>query len=218
MRFEIQGNPDYGEVVVGLGPNEELLAESGAMSRMSSHMEAKSKRLGSFFGAIIRKMFGGESFFVGRFTHPDGGTVAVAPQLPGTVTHRQMNGDHVFLTAGAFLACTPGVNIKAVFGGWRAFFSGEGAFLIEVSGTGDLFYNAYGGVVEKDVDGSFTVDTGHLVAFEPSLQYSIGGMGNWKSTFLSGEGLVMKFQGNGKIWVQTRTLSGLAGWLTPRLL
>ena len=104
MRFEIQGNPDYGEVIVELGPDEELLAESSAMSRMSSHMEAKSKRLGSFFGAIIRKMFGGESFFVGRFTHPDGGTVAVAPGLPGTVTHRQMNGDHVFLTAGAFLA------------------------------------------------------------------------------------------------------------------
>ena len=41
MRFEIQGNPDYGEVVVELGPNEELLAESGAISRMSSPMEAK---------------------------------------------------------------------------------------------------------------------------------------------------------------------------------
>ena len=64
MRFEIQGNPDYGEVVVELGPGEELLAESGAMSRMSSHMEAKSKRLGSFLGAIVRKLFGGESFFV----------------------------------------------------------------------------------------------------------------------------------------------------------
>mgnify|MGYP003710175491 FL=1 len=42
-------------------------------------------------------------------------------------------------------------------------------------------------------------------------------MGNLKSTFLSGEGLVIKFQGNGKVWVQTRTLDGLASWLTPRL-
>jgi uncharacterized protein (TIGR00266 family) len=217
MRFEIEGNPDYGEVIVELGPGEELLAEPGAMSRMSSNMEAQSKRLGSFFGALIRKMFGGESFFVGRFTHPDGGSVTIAPRLPGTVTHRQMNGDSVFLTAGAFLACTPGLTVKAKFGGLRALFSGEGAFLVEVSGTGELFYNAYGGVVEQTVAGKFTVDTGHLVAFEPSLQYTIGGMGNLKSTFLSGEGLVIKFQGNGKVWVQTRTLDGLAGWLTPRL-
>ena len=190
MRFEIEGNPDYGEVIVELGPGEELLAEPGAMSRMSSNMEAQSKRLGSFFGALIRKMFGGESFFVGRFTHPDGGSVTIAPRLPGTVTHRQMNGDSVFLTAGAFLACTPGLTVKAKFGGLRALFSGEGAFLIEVSGTGELFYNAYGGVVEQTVAGKFTVDTGHLVAFEPSLQYTIGGMGNLKSTFLSGEGLL----------------------------
>ena len=72
-------------------------------------------------------------------------------------------------------------------------------------------------MVEQTVAGKFTVDTGHLVAFEPSLEYSIGGMGNLKSTFLSGEGLVIKFQGNGKVWVQTRTLDGLASWLTPRL-
>ena len=111
----------------------------------------------------------------------------------------------------------PGWPPAGEFGGLRALFSGEGAFLVKVSGTGELFYNAYGGVVEQTVAGKFTVDTGHLVAFEPSLQYTIGGMGNLKSTFLSGEGLVIKFQGNGKVWVQTRTLDGLAGWLTPRL-
>ena len=166
----------------------------------------------------FRKMFGGESFFVGRFTHPDGGSVTIAPRLPGTVTHRQMNGDSVFLTAGAFLACTPGLTVKAEFGGLRALFSGEGAFLVKVSGTGELFYNAYGGVVEQTVAGKFTVDTGHLVAFEPSLQYTIGGMGNLKSTFLSGEGLVIKFQGNGKVWVQTHTLDGLAGATAGRLV
>ncbi len=52
MRFEIEGNPDYGEVIIELGPGEELLAEPGAMSRMSSNMEAQSKRPGSVFGAL----------------------------------------------------------------------------------------------------------------------------------------------------------------------
>ena len=113
------------------------------------------------------------------------------------------------------MACTPGVQLSMIFGGLKAFFSGEGAFFIECSGTGDLFFNAYGAIVEKEINGSFTVDTSHVVAFEPTLDYTIGGMGSWKSTLLSGEGLVLKFSGSGKIWLQTRTLGGIAGWLTP---
>lgn len=62
------------------------------------------------------------------------------------------------------------------------------------------------------------MDSGHVVAFEPSLNYKISGMGNWKSTMLSGEGLVMTFSGSGKIYLQTRTIDSLASWLTPRLL
>ena len=120
--------------------------------------------------------------------------------------------------AGSFLACTPGVNVKAKFGGFKALFSGEGAFLLEASGNGDLFFNSFGGIVEKKIEGDFIVDSGHVVAFEPSLNYKISGMGNWKSTMLSGEGLVMTFNGSGKIYLQTRTIDSLASWLTPRLL
>ncbi len=120
--------------------------------------------------------------------------------------------------AGCFLACTPGVNIKAKFGGLKAFFSGEGAFLLEVSGSGDLFFNSFGGIVKKEINGEFIVDTGHVVAFDSSLNYSITGMGNFKSTMLSGEGLVMKFEGAGTLYLQTRNVSSVASWLTPRLL
>ena len=119
--------------------------------------------------------------------------------------------------AGGFLACTPGVNIKAKFGGLKALFSGEGAFLLEASGSGDLFFNSFGGVVEKQINGEFIVDTGHVVAFDPSLDYKITGMGSFKSTMLSGEGMVMRFSGNGKLYLQTRNVSSIASWLTPRL-
>ena len=120
--------------------------------------------------------------------------------------------------AGCFLACTPRVNIKAKFGGFKALFSGEGAFLLEASGNGELFFNSFGGIVEKQINGEFIVDTGHVVAFDPSLDYTISGMGNFKSTMLSGEGLVMRFRGSGKLYLQTRNVSSVASWLTPRLL
>jgi uncharacterized protein (TIGR00266 family) len=113
------------------------------------------------------------------------------------------------------MACTPGVELSTKFGGLRAVFSGEGLFLMQCSGRGELFFNAYGSIIEKKIDGSFIVDTSHVVAWEPSLSYSIQGMGGIKSTLLSGEGLVMKFSGTGTIYLQTRTMPGLASWLTP---
>ena len=110
---------------------------------------------------------------------------------------RTLNGDSFMLTGGSFMACTPGVELSTKFGGGRALFSGEGLFLMECSGRGELFFNAYGSIIERKIDGSFIVDTSHVVAWEPSLSYSIQGMGGIKSTLLSGEGLVMKFSGVG---------------------
>lgn len=215
MRFDLQGNPDFGDLTVQLGPGESLWAESGAMSRMSSDLEVKSRLVGGFLPAVVRKLLGGESLFLAEYTAPAGGVLALAPSLPGAVLHRRLAGEGFYLTAGSFLACSPGVELHTRFGGLKAFFSGEGAFFLACAGQGDLFYNAYGGVVEKQIDGGFTVDTGHVVAWEPTLQYSIGGMGGLKQTFFSGEGLVLKFRGRGKLYLQTRHLGGLVGWLSP---
>lgn len=216
MEFDIAGNPDYGDLTVALAAGESIWAEAGAMSRMSPHVEVETVAVGGMLKALVRGLVGGESVFVGHYTAPQVGFVAFSPSRPGCILHRKMSpGDTFNLTAGAFLACTPGMNLETKFGGLKAFFSGEGAFFLEVSGQGDLFYNAYGGVVERDVNGSLTVDTGHLVAWEPSLDYTIGGMGGLKQTMFSGEGLVMNFSGTGKVYLQTRYIGGLASWLTP---
>ena len=78
--------------------------------------------------------------------------------------------------------------------------------------------NDVGGMARSWEWNQFIVDTGHVVAFDPSLDYTISGMGNFKSTMLSGEGLVMRFKGSGKLYLQTRNVSSVASWLTPRLL
>ena len=217
MDVTIHGNPDYGELTVKLEPTETIKIESGAMSRMTPTLEMKSHMMGGFGAALARKLVGGESFFVGEYGGARGGELALSPSSPGTVCHRKVAGQGLFLTAGSFLACTPGVHLRTRFGGFRALFSGEGAFLLRVEGSGDLWFNSYGAVVEREVDGQMTVDTGHVVAWEPGLDYSIQGMGGLKSTLFSGEGLTMSFRGKGRIWLQTRKLPATAGWLSPYL-
>ncbi len=215
MEFQINGNPDYGEVTAALQPGEKLLAESGAMSRMSGSMDLKSRMMGGVFSALGRKIFGGESLFVGEYSAPDGGWISLSPGLPGSVMHHQMDDGKLILTAGAFLACSPGIRLRTRFGGFRYLFSGEGGFFLEASGSGDLFYNTYGAIVEKDVTGTLTVDTGHIVAWDPTLEYTVTGMGGLKQTLFSGEGLVVKFSGRGRLFLQTRTIGESAGWLSP---
>ncbi len=215
MEFDISGNPDYGDLSIVLETGDSVLSESGAMSRMSTNLEVKGRLVGGFLGAVARKFLGGESLFLAEYTASRAGFVCLSPAHPGSVLHRKLTGSPFLLTRGAFLACTPGITLRTRFGGLKSFLTGEGAFLIECTGEGDLFYCAYGGVVEKKVDGRFTVDTGHLVAWEPTLEYAIGGMGGLKQTLFSGEGFVMKFTGQGTVLLQTRHMSGLSGWLTP---
>ncbi len=215
MKFDISGNPSYGDLTIALAAGESFWSEGGAMSRMSSHIELNTRLVGGLLKSAVRRIVGGESLFVSEYTARQMAFVSLSPACPGSILHRTMKGDHFFLTAGAFLGCTPGMTLGTRFGGLRAFFSGEGGFLIDVSGQGDLFFNAYGGVVEKDIQGEFVVDTGHVVGWEPTLSYTIGGMGGLKQTLFSGEGLVMRFQGQGKLFLQTRHMSALAGWLRP---
>lgn len=217
MNFNISGNPEYGQLDVQLAQGEMFLAESGAMAWMSDGMQVKSRLMGGLPQAVVRKLVGGESLFVGEYSHPTGGAAAFSPAAPGSILRRVLNNDRFILTAGSFLACTPQVSIRARFGGFKALFSGEGAFYLDCSGVGDLFFTSYGAVLERDISGSFIVDTSHVVGWEPTLDYSVRAVGGLKSTLFSGEGLVLEFRGTGKIYLQTRTLKGLAGWLRPML-
>ena len=215
MEYRIDGNPDQGDLTVELGVGETVLAEAGAMSRMSAHLQVEAKLLGGLLPALARKFAGGESLMISHYTASTPGRVSFSPHYPGTICVRQIEGVPLNLTAGSFLACTPDVTLSTRFGGLKALFSGEGAFVIQAAGQGILFFTSYGTVVERDVQGSITVDTGHVVAWEPSLDYEISGMGGLKQTLLSGEGLVMNFHGNGKLYLQTRHMGGLLRWLTP---
>lgn len=229
MQHIIEHGPSFAWLKVQLSPGDELQAEAGAMVRqdssvnMSTHLNAGKKpgifqKLWALLVALIRKFAGGETVFVNRFTSASHGEVVVAPSLSGHIIHHPLQGGRkLFVQTGSYLASTGDIDTKVRFGGLRTLFGGEGLVLLECSGTGDLWVNSYGGVVPVEINGSFTVDTGHIVAFEGELNFRVKSVGGFKSFFLSGEGLVCEFSGRGKVYVQSRNLGALVSWLTPLL-
>ncbi len=227
MNHQVVHGPSFSLLKVQLEPNEAVTAEAGAMVTQSTTLEMKTRlnagtrasffgRIMAFFIALVRKFIGGETMFINDF-HASGGAgeVTLAPGMAGHIVHRRLNNERIMLQTGAYLASGPGLSMKLRWAGLRGILSREGLVFLEISGTGDLWFNAYGGIVGVEVTGSFIVDNGHMVAFDGSLDFEIttpggGAMG----FFASGEGLVTKLTGNGIVYIQSRNLGALAGWLT----
>jgi uncharacterized protein (TIGR00266 family) len=156
--------------------------------------------------------------FINEFSAPGGGEVVVAPSLAGQITMKRItSGQRLFVQRGSYLASTGDVDTKVRFGGLRTLLGGEGLILLECSGTGDVFVNSYGGITEIPLNGRFVVDTGHVVAFDGSLDFKVRSIGGLKSFLFSGEGLVCEFSGKGTLYIQSRNLNALVGWITPML-
>jgi len=172
----------------------------------------------SLFIAFVRKVIGGESFFVNQFTAPQGGWVWLAPPTSGNIREIPLQGRSMLFSAGAYLASAGPVALKMRFGGLRSLLAKEGAFFVEASGTGNIFITSYGGIDEVFVNGTYIVDNGHLVGFDSSLDFDIKSAGGGLLGFMaSGEGLVCEFRGTGRVLIQSRNMSSLVDWLT-RLL
>ena len=214
MEYEITHRPSDALLTVSLGPGERVVAEAGALVSHTAGVEVETGARGGVFGSL-KRMFGGESFFVNTFLAPDGGAeVSLAPPLPGDVVQRELTGETVYVTSGSYLAAGEGVEVDTKFGGARTFLGGEGLFLLRVSGHGPLFLASYGAIeaVEVSEGEPLTVDTGHVVAFE-DVAFDVRRVGGLKSTLFSGEGLVCEFTGDGTVWLQTRSLDALAAWI-----
>ena len=219
MQTSIEGGNSFAFINVDLDPGETVMAESDAMSSMAADLDMAAKLNGGFFKGIAKKFLGGESLFVNHFTNNTSGPrrVTLVQNTPGNVRMVELKGQEYCLQPGAFIACTPGVKLGVKWAGFKSMFAREGLFKLTVSGTGTVWYGAYGGLLEKEVDGEYIVDTSHLVAYEPQMKLNIQLAGGLFSSFFGGEGFVTRVEGKGKIIIQTRSLSGLAGWINPRL-
>ncbi|MCB1143578.1 MAG: TIGR00266 family protein [Leptospiraceae bacterium] len=219
MKSKIDGAPSFAHIHVDLEPGESIIAEPDAMASMDAEIEMKTRFNGGFFKGLMKKFFGGESLFINEFSNPTNSPkrITLVQATPGDIREIELNNNSYCFQPGAFIAATPGVNLGVRWAGFASLIQREGLFKLEVSGTGKMFYGAYGGIVEKEVQGEYIVDSGHLVGYEPHMTLKLKLSGGWISSFTSGEGIVTKVIGNGKIQIQTRSLEGLASWVNPHL-
>lgn len=205
-----------------LAPGEQFQAETGAMVALSG-CEIETKSSGGFLKGLKKMAFGGESFFLNTFTAgAGGGWVSFAPSGSGDImSYDVVPGRELFIQGGSYLASNTTIQTDTKFQGMKGFFSGESMFFIRAftESQGRVYFNSFGAIkpIQIQPGQTITVDTGHVVAFESSVQYSVNKLGGLKSALLGGEGLVMNFTGQGTVWVQTRNFSSFATRLIPFL-
>lgn len=221
IAYQIEHAPSYASLILDLEPNQSVLVESGAMAAMDSGIKMKSKMKGGIMKGIGR-MVSGESLFLSEFTAENRpGQIYISPGTPGDIRHYNLTGTNsLIIQSSGFIACSPTVEINTKFQGFKGFFSGESLFLVKASGQGDIWFSSYGAILEIPVIGSYVVDTGYVVAFEDTLNYNVEMMGGLsfkglKTGILGGEGFVCRFQGEGRLWIQSRNLFPLLNFLDP---
>ena len=216
MEYTIQSQPSYSLLEATLGNGETIVAESGAMTWMSGDIRMTTSTRGGVMSGLGRSVLGGESFFQNTFQAGGaGGMVGLAPGQPGDiVAHEMSRGTQLYLEKSAYLASEESVNVNTDFQGLSGLFN-EGLFILRASGSGILFFNAYGDIEEVDVDGAYLVDNGHAVAWEPTLDYEIIRGGRSIRSFLFSDQLILRFTGHGKLWLQSRNPRSLASWVFP---
>lgn len=216
--YEILHQPSFSLAVLQLQSEQSIQAEAGAMVSMSANIELQSQMKGGLFGAIKRAA-GGESAFISTFTARGGpGEVTLAPGTPGDIAAVELTGQSFFVQSSSYLAGDSNLTVDTKWGGAKSFFAGEGLFVLLVQGTGLLLVSSYGAIHRKMLKPGerYVVDTGHLVAWEGTTQYTLRkASAGFLSSMMSGEGIVAEFTGPGELLIQTRNLAALAGLLKP---
>ncbi len=220
MRTDISYSPAFAMATIHLDPGESINAEAGAMMAMSPAVDIATSTRGGVMKGLRRSVLGGESFFMNTFTATGNDAhVVVAPALPGDIVKWPLTGNTVYLQSGSYLASPGSIDVDSKWGGAKTFFSKEGLFMLKCRGIGDLVVSSYGAVQAVDLTPgqSYTVDTGHMVGWDEGVTYSVKKVGNWKSTMLGGEGLVVHLTGPGRVYLQTRSPANFIDWLVPKL-
>ncbi len=219
MQYDVQHRPAYALAIVTLGAGEKIQAEPGAMVSMSAGVQIETGVQGGIMAGLKRSLLGGEGFFMNTLTAPQGGQVTLAPALPGDITVLDLNNQSYMVQSGAYLASALSVAIDTKWGGAKTFFASEGLIMLKCSGSGPLILSSYGAIHQVDIPAgqNYIIDSGHLVAFPEGMSFNVQKAGNWTSTILGGEGLVVNLTGPGTVLLQTRSEDSFLQWLLPKI-
>lgn len=230
MIFTIIGEDDP-FLHVSLLKGESIYCESDAMVSMDSTLELKGKMQGGLFSSLARKMANGESFFTQYIeaTGGDGDTL-LSPNLPGAMKVLDCSGSRQYLLNDeVFVASSSSVDMKIKtqkIG--QALFGGSGGFFItQTFGEGQVVVSGFGSMFELDVtpNNPMIVDNYHVVAWDSNLTYELslstkkgGLLGNLVNSVTSGEGIVTKFKGTGKVYICSRNRGAFMAWVASQIV
>jgi len=222
--FKVVGSVDP-FLHVSLKKGDKIYAESDAMVTMDTTLELKGKMQGGLMSALARRFANDESFFLQSIEATGGdGETLLSPNIPGDIEVLAVGQQQYLLNDGAFLAATDGVDIKVRTQGiGQALLGGTGGFFImESTGRGTLAVSGFGSIFALDISpgNDVIIDNFHVVAWDSTLSYNLS-ISTAKSGFLaglvgsltSGEGIVNRFSGSGKVYVCSRNRSGFLGWI-----
>jgi uncharacterized protein (TIGR00266 family) len=210
---------------------DKIYCESNAMVMMEDTLELKGKLQGGIAQALLRRFANDESLFQQHIeaVHGDGDCL-LSPMLDGDLQIMEIGTAQYTLSDGAFVAATSSVDIKVKMQGLGgALFGDTGGFMVmHTQGQGQLVVSGYGSLFEIDVtpEKAVIIDNGHVVCWDSRLQYNLSASTSRNSGILStlinsqtsGEGMVLRFTGQGKVVVCSRNRSGSLEWLKSKLL
>lgn len=221
MEYKIVGQT-VPVVEVTLNRNESVYTQSGAMAYQTNEIVMQTNARGGVLASLGRA-FTGESMFMANYTAAnDNQMVAFASTVPGNIVPVNLSSmpTGLMIQKNAFLCAEQTVNTKVAFTKrfGAGLFGGEGFILQKAEGTGMLFMEVDGDAIERVLQPGevLKVDTGNVVAFEPSVSYEIETIKGLGNIFLGGEGLFLtKLVGPGKVIIQSQNFRDFANRLIP---
>ena len=213
MEFKILHAPVFTVVEFQLNESEEVTAQPNSMISITPgiHVGAAigTTQSGKRWWSGFKSVLGGESFFRAVFrAKRDGQTLMLAPDNYGDIIPIEMNGtEKWYLSRGSYLAHTGDCQLHTKYGGAKGLFSKTGLFLLHISGTGILFCQTYGAIIERVLGegDQFLIDNRYVVAFSDTINYElVKASKSLRDSLISGEGLVNRYTGPGRLYYQTR--------------
>ncbi len=228
-QFTVTGDVDP-FLHISLQRGEKIYCESNAMVMMENALELKGKMTGGLGSALMRRFANGESFFQQHIEAVRGdGDCLLSPTLPGAIQVVDVGATSYMITDGAFLAAESGVNlnVRTQSLGSAVFGQTGGFFICEATGTGKLAVSGFGSSFVLDVEPGkdVVIDNAHVVAWDSRLHHEIsvttqqsgGLLGQLVNSVTSGEGMVLKFSGTGKVVICSRSRENFISWLLKLL-
>ncbi|MFB6082585.1 MAG: TIGR00266 family protein [Halanaeroarchaeum sp.] len=219
MRAEVRhGDTSHPTLAIGLGSGETITAEAGAMMTLGDGIRVRRPDEGGISDAVHKRVSDRTPVRVVAFSAEGTGEVTLAPPLPGDIVRVAVGEKPVYVVqSGSFLAAQDGVKLRVAADSDQTL-RGEELSFLQLVGSGAGFLAAYGAIEARSLNrgDTLTVDAGHVVAFA-GVDHDLETVEGLKSAVFEEEGVVSRFTGPGRVWLQTRSHDSYLSWLQPQL-